>query len=65
MCMVYRNCFTICVLIVINKQTNKKIKIHYLLLKFVTWENKNKTFMNVCDLTRNCYKLACMDGVKT
>jgi hypothetical protein len=36
-----------------------------LLLKSVTWENKNKIFKNVFDTTKKCYKLACMDGVKT
>jgi hypothetical protein len=39
--------------------------IHCLLLKNITWENKNKTFMNVFDITKKCYKLACVDGVKT
>jgi hypothetical protein len=34
-------------------------------LKSITWENKNKTFMNVFDIRRKCYKLACMDGAKT
>jgi hypothetical protein len=66
-CMIYTNYFTICVLVVINKQINKQINIiyYYLLLKSITWENKNKTFINVFDTTKKCYKLACMDGVKT
>jgi hypothetical protein len=33
-------------------------------MKSITWENKNKNFMNVFDVTEKCYKLACMDGVK-
>jgi hypothetical protein len=47
-----------------KKKKNKKT-IHYLILKNITWENKNKTFMHVSDITKKCYKLACMDGVKT
>jgi hypothetical protein len=39
--------------------------VHCLLLKSVTWENKSKTFMNFFDTTKKCYKLACMDSVKT
>jgi hypothetical protein len=39
--------------------------VHYLLLKSVIWKNKNKTFMNFFDITKKCYKLACMDSVKT
>jgi hypothetical protein len=62
--MIYTNRFTLCVLIIINKQINKQTA-HCLLLKSVTWKNKNKTFMNVFDTTKKCYKLACMDGVKT
>jgi hypothetical protein len=64
--MVYTNCFIICVLIIIIKFKKKKKKtIHCLLLKSVTWINKNNFFMNAFDITKKCYKLACMDGVKT
>jgi hypothetical protein len=63
--MIYTNCFTIFILIVINNQTNKQWTIHYLLMKSVTWENKNKNFMDVFDITKKYYKLSCMDNVKT
>jgi hypothetical protein len=63
--MIYTNCFTICVLIVINKQINKQINNSLSKLKSITWDNKNKTFMNVFDTTKKCYKLAYIDGIKT
>jgi hypothetical protein len=34
-----------------SNQTNKQT-IHLLLMKSVTWENKNKTFMNVFDIAK-------------
>jgi hypothetical protein len=64
-CMVYTNCFTICVEIVINKQTNKWINNSLSITEKCRIKNKNKTFINAFDITKKCYKLACMDGVKT
>jgi hypothetical protein len=52
----------------INKKINKQIENltwKNLTFKSVTWKNKNKTFMNVFDITKKCYKLACMDDIKT
>jgi hypothetical protein len=49
----------------INKKINKQIKKLLFVTEKYNMENKNKTFMNVFDITKKCYKLACMDGIKT
>jgi hypothetical protein len=46
----------------INKKINKQIKNLLFVTKKCNMENK--TFMNVFDITKKCYKLACMDGIK-
>jgi hypothetical protein len=61
MCIVYTNCFTICIVTVINKQTNTSLSINEKCNK----EFFCKTFINVFDITKKCYKLACIDNVKT
>jgi hypothetical protein len=58
--MVYTNCFTICVILV-NKQTNNSLSINGKCNK----EFLFKTFMNIFDITKKCYKLACIDKMKT
>jgi hypothetical protein len=62
--MIYTNCFTICILLAINKQINKQINNSLSITKKCNMWNKNKTLMNVFDITKKCYKLACMDGIK-
>jgi hypothetical protein len=49
----------------INKKINKQIKNLLFVTESITWKNKNKAFMNVFDITKKCYKLARMDGIKT
>jgi hypothetical protein len=63
--MVYRNCFTICVLIAINKQTNKQLNN---LLSITETGNMGKLklkFHECFYITKKYYNLACMDGIKT
>jgi hypothetical protein len=43
-----------------NKKANKEIK-NFLFMRSVRRKNENKTFMNVFDITKKCYKLACME----
>jgi hypothetical protein len=52
----------ICVVKVINKQTNNEINNSLSITKKC---NKNNTFMNVYDITKKCYKLVYMAGVQT
>jgi hypothetical protein len=61
-CMIYTKKITICILIVINMKINKQINSSLSITKKC---NKNKTFTNVFGTTKKCYKLACMDGIKT
>jgi hypothetical protein len=34
-------------------------------MKRVTRKNENKTFMNIFDITKKCYKLECIGNMKT
>ena len=54
MCIVYTNCFIICILMIINKQTKQN---NFLLIKSVTRKNENKAFKRKFDITKKYYKL--------
>ena len=59
MCMVYANCFIICVVIIINKQTKSSLSINV----NYNMEFSFRIFMNVFDITKKCCNLE--DNVKT